>query len=225
MSVFGEDVRWRRAEPEPNLEEEDSQKQSSKFQYVAMLVIFVLLTVADGVLNILLFDVFGESYSQFLNQGTAAVYGILSAAILMSRAVLPGADRGEATTRPFLESALRSTTAVAPWYVLVAIGLFNGTGNFLQAISQPHTSGLTQSVLSQLGIPLVLLLSYLLLQRSVSPAAALGAASIVLGTAASALASQGSGPVETFWYASLLFGLAQVLFSGERVFEEAALHS
>ena len=58
--------------------EEDSQKQSSKFQYVAMLVIFVLLTVADGVLNILLFDVFGESYSQFLNQGTAAVYGILS---------------------------------------------------------------------------------------------------------------------------------------------------
>ena len=46
----------------------------------------------------------------------------------------------------------------APWYVLVGIGLFNGAGNFCMALAQPHTSGLTQTLLNLLGIPLVLLL-------------------------------------------------------------------
>ena len=52
--------------------------------------------------------------------------------------------------------------------------------------------------------------------------AGLGALLIVAGTAASALSTSGSGgPVETFWYSSVLFGAAQVFFSGEKVFEES----
>ena len=36
--------------------------------------------------------------------------------------------------------------------------LFNGSANFFQAISLPHTPGLTQTILNLLGVPLVALL-------------------------------------------------------------------
>ena len=77
----------------------------------------------------------------------------------------------------------------APWYILVAIGFLNGSANFFMAISLPHTPGLTQTLLNLLGVPLVLILTWLFLRRRPSLVAAIGAALIVAGTASSSLRS------------------------------------
>lgn len=50
------------------------------------------------------------------------------------------------------------------------------------AIAQPHTAGLTQSLLALLGIPLVLLISFLFLRKKPSWVAVAGAALIIAGT-------------------------------------------
>ncbi len=89
-------------------------------------------------------------------------------------------------------------------YLLVGIGLFNGSGNFLMAIAQPHTPGLTQSLLMLLGIPLVMAMSAIFLRKKCpSWVAIVGAAAIVFGCSTSALRGVfeggSGGPVEVLW--------------------------
>jgi len=118
-----------------------------------------------------------------------------------------------------------TSTAPAPWYVLVGIGLFNGSGNFCMAIGQPHTPGLTQSLLMTLGIPLVMLLSLLCLGKRSSLVAVAGAFLIASGIGLSALrgvfiTDTGGEAVVPFWYSIALFAGAQLFLSGEKVWEE-----
>ena len=154
------------------------------------LLLLVLLTVGDGVLVCILFDLWGERFALFINEGTALVYIVWSTLLLLS---------------------LRQNFRGGAWYILVAIGLMNGSANFCTAISQPHTPGLSQTLLSLLVIPLVLLLAFLFLQRRPSPIAAFGAFLIIGGTAASALRgvldhSTSPSPIKAYGWAISLCG-------------------
>ena len=114
--------------------------------------------------------------------------------------------------------------------MMVLIGLFNGGGNFFQAIGIEHTAGTTQAVLQLMGIPIVLLLSWACLGSRPNLVAAFGAMLIVGGVALSALphvlpsstqnhtASDGAAYP---WYSVLFCVAAQCFFSGEKVYEEA----
>ena len=69
-----------------------------------------------------MFDMFTERM-HILNQATAFVYIVVASVLLLGR-------------RFFLDA---STVAIALWLALIAIGLFNGTGNTAQALGLPHT--------------------------------------------------------------------------------------
>ena len=175
------------------------------WRLVAALSLLVALTVGDGVLVVILFDTWGEEYSLFINQGTAFVYIVLSSWLLGLRR--------------------ERFTGGAPAYVLVCIGIMNGSANFLMAISQPHTPGLSQTLLSLLGIPLVLTLTWACFGTRPSCAALAGAGLIIAGTALSSLRGvfQGSGaaaPIVVYSWAVLSYAAAQGFVAGEKVFEE-----
>lgn len=178
--------------------------------------LLIALTVGDIVLGAILFDRFGEIYAQYLNLATAACYCVASTAAVLWR---------RAPRR-------------APARLLVVIGVLNGGGNFFQAVGQPHTPGITQSLLSAtLSVPLVLFLSLLFLGKRPSRTAAGAAALVVAGAACSAFRSRlgasralidaggeddgGAGGIVVEWYAVALFAFAQLIFSAERVFEES----
>ena len=178
--------------------------------------LLIALTVGDIVLGAILFDRFGEMYAQYLNLATAACYCVASTAAVLWR---------RAPRR-------------APARLLVVIGVLNGGGNFLQAVGQPHTPGITQSLLSAtLSVPLVLSLSLLFLGKRPSRTAAGAAALVVAGAACSAFRSRlgasralidaggeddgGAGGIVVEWYAVALFAVAQLVFSAERVLEES----
>ena len=169
-------------------------------------ILLVALTVGDGVLVVILFDTWGEEYSLFINQGTAFVYIIWATILLLLR------------REQFFGGA--------PAFVLIAIGLMNGSANFFMAVSQPHTPGLSQTLLSLLVIPLVLALTWLFLGRRPSLVAFAGAGLIVAGTAASSLrsvldTSTTPSPITAYAWAVALFAAAQLFLAGEKVFEES----
>lgn len=201
--------------------------------YWVTLVVLVLITVADNVLVVVLFDDFTEVYAQFVNQGTAFVYIVVSSIILFVR-WLPCCrffrcfwdnpkdveiEKFDDGAFQYQHSKLKQKKA--PWCVLIGIGLFNGSGNFLMAISQPHTPGLTQSLLMLFGVPLVMALSAIFLKKKSSCIAVCGAALIVFGCGMSALRAvfqpDESGPVQVLWYSIMLFAIAQIFLSGEKV--------
>ena len=111
-----------------------------------------------------------------------------------------------------------------PWYYLVIIGFLNGTSNFFLSVGQVHVRGETQSIMSLVGIPLVMLLSWAALRKRPTLIAAGAAALIVAATATSAVPSmvhpEDDGVVE-YWYSTLLFLLGQVFLAVEKVTEEA----
>ena len=189
------------------------------FGFWLMFVVLVALQTADGVLCVLLFDVWGERFSIFINQGGALVYiswsllalGVLS---MMSK------HSKETSARTAAEGQRRM-----PRLILILIGLMNGGANFCMAIAQPHTPGLTQTLLLLLGIPLVLVLSWLCLRKRPSATASLAAMLIVAGTAFSGMRSVlepggGSEPVTVFAWAILLFAAAQLFLAVEKIVEE-----
>eukprot|EP00760_Papus_ankaliazontas_P025870 PhM_4_TR2901/c0_g1_i1/m.55292 len=209
------------------------------------IAVLVALTVADQVLSAVMFDVYSETYSQFLNQATAAVYGIVSIVIMCGIAMC---KQTESTTSLSPSSLLEDEEAgdlitATPTNAkqqkdkisaksLIFIGLINGGGNFCMAVAQPHTPALTQSLLYVLGVPLVLILSRIFLRKRPTVLAAFGAAIIVLGTILSGLrsvlftsAGDGNGGIEVFWYSVLLFAFGQVFLSAEKVFEEHTFSS
>jgi hypothetical protein len=212
------------------------QPSASRRSTVLAISLLVALTVGDSVLAVILFDLFDERLSLFVNQGTALVYIVVSLIALVAMrnaALLPA--RVVDSSQPVIDAegnlvgALRPERKV-PWYYLVVIGLLNGSANFLQAISQPHTPGLSQTLLPLLGIPLVLVLVWLLFHRRPSLAGALGAALIIGGGAVSALrtvlatstsdSGSGDSPIVVYGWAIALFGSAQVFLAFEKVFEE-----
>jgi len=201
----------------------------SPLRYVGALGLLVALTVGDSVLVVVLFDVWNptgthDRLTLFINQGTAFVYIVWSLAALAVLAVQRRRVQVSTTTDGSGGGGDGSKDPRAPWYVLVAIGLMNGSGNFFMAISQPHTPGLSQTLLSMLGIPLVLGLAWVFLHRRPSVTAAAGAGLIVVGTGISGLRGvldpDGSSPVVVYAWAIMLFGVAQIFLSGEKVYEE-----
>ena len=159
-----------------------------------------------------------EELAQYVNQGTAFVYIVWSSAILL----VQGACRARGRRcRCFWDheehGAASRARSTAPWYILVGIGLFNGSGNFCMALAQPHTSGLTQTLLNLLGIPLVMVLSWVFLRKPSSRLAVGGAILIVIGTACSSLRSEfepssgAASPVALFVWAPFLCGRSALL--------------
>ncbi|KAK3257271.1 hypothetical protein CYMTET_33635 [Cymbomonas tetramitiformis] len=195
----------------------------SSCTFLALPVLLVVLTVGDIVLGAILFDRFTEVYAQYLNQATALVYCIASSSFLFYRwlAQRPSqqfnnrvatADIGHACVADGEEGSCHRG---APWSLLVVVGILNGSSNFLLAIAQPHTPGLTQSLLSLLGVPFVMALSFLFLHRRPSAWALVGAGLIVVGTVISGLravlnGSSGDGGISALWYSVVLFACGQV---------------
>jgi len=181
--------------------------------YAMALVILVVLTVGDSVLGVVLFDLFDERLALFVNQGTALVY-IVTSLLILAALRLSAPAKARAPTAAELHAAGLDAAGRqrVPWYVLVSIGCLNGSGNFGQAVSQPHTPGLVQTLLQLLGIPLVLALAWLMLRRRPSLVAVVGAALIVGGTAISSLRgviapehdAGSGGPVVVYSYSILL---------------------
>lgn len=194
-----------------------------------MFLVLVLLQTADGTLCVLLFDIWGEHYSIFINQGGAFVYITWS---LLALCVLSKRTKHAAQTLPS-GSASVSTPAVGkrhvPRRVLILIGMMNGSANFCMAIAQPHTPGLTQTLLLLLGIPLVLVLSWVVLSKQPSAMASFAAALIVAGTGFSGMRSvlqpASHEPVTVFTWAVVLFATAQLFLAAEKIVEEATFGS
>jgi len=213
---------------------DNAMKNHRTLVYWIMLAVLVLLNVADNVLVVVLFDEFTEVYAQFVNQGTAFVYIIISSVILFVRWLPCGRHLRCFWDKPkheqIVEDRQRETgTSLrkAPWYLLVGIGLFNGSANFLMAISQPHTPGLTQTLLYNLGIPLVMVLSAIFLHQCPTPIAIVGAVLVVGGSCISALREvfqpdPAASPVVILWGSVVMFAIAQIFLSGEKVWEEAS---
>jgi drug/metabolite transporter (DMT)-like permease len=107
-----------------------------------------------------------------------------------------------------------------PTYTLILIGCMNGLGNFCAGVGQVHTGGTSQALLQLVGVPFVLVLSWIFLQQRPSLIASISALAIVGGTALSAVphAEKDTG---SLWYSNLLFFSAQIFFSAEKVYEEA----
>ena len=168
----------------PNAATTSSSPYFTGRYYWFALTLLVLLFVADNVLVVVLFDTFGERYAQYINQGTAFVYIVWSSIILLARRFRR--PNIYSTPNPPTPTDTDKKTIPPPW-ILIGIGLFNGSGNFLMAIAQPHTPGLTQTLLNLLGIPLVLLLSSLFLNKVSTTKEWCGAGLIVLGTCVSGL--------------------------------------
>eukprot|EP00038_Savillea_parva_P009187 m.181783 g.181783 ORF g.181783 m.181783 type:complete len:400 (+) comp15359_c0_seq1:265-1464(+) len=154
-----------------------------------------------------------EIYPVFLNQATGTVYGIITFPLL---ALWSWREWGS-THRDKKNGILRKSP---PNWKLVLIGCMNGLGNFCAGVGQVHTGGTSQALLQLVGVPFVLLLSWIFLGQKPSLVATLSALAIVGGTALSAIphASKDTG---SLWYSNLLFFSAQVFFSGEKVYEEA----
>ncbi len=194
----------------------------------AVVFIMVALTVADGVLGVVLFDLWGERFSLFLNQATAAVYIVWALLYLLAMRVA-GSGGASVSTTPVDAASGPPPSPPTPWLTLITIGLMNGSGNFCMALAQPHTPGLTQSLLLlMLNIPMVLVLSWLCLRRRPSAGAAVGAALILSGSTFSTLrfVLQPSGssapPVQPLWWAIGMFAFAQLFLAGEKVYEDAS---
>ena len=169
----------------PNAATTSSSPYFTGRYYWFALTLLVLLFVADNVLVVVLFDTFGERYAQYINQGTAFVYIVWSSIILLARRFRR--PNIYSTPNPPTPTDDTDKKTIPPPWILIGIGLFNGSGNFLMAIAQPHTPGLTQTLLNLLGIPLVLLLSSLFLNKVSTTKEWCGAGLIVLGTCVSGL--------------------------------------
>ncbi|KAL1528290.1 hypothetical protein AB1Y20_009647 [Prymnesium parvum] len=198
--------------------------------YWLALALLVALTVADAVLAVVLFDLFDERLALFVNQGTAFVYILLSLAILAFRRSRQTAARRDASIAlldgegnlvgPLAQEQKRHGQRAAPC---------RGAAPRPQAIAQPHTPGLVQTLLTLLGIPLVLCLAWAFLRRTPSLLAAAGALLIIGGAATSSLRSlidphadaSAGGPVTVYSYSILIFGGAQVFAAVEKVYEES----
>lgn len=196
----------------------------------SMFCLLVLLQTADGTLCVLLFDIWGERYSIFINQGTAFVYIISSVVALM---VISQHRRRKRQNRPpqrhdSLDHDARKyhrRRHTPPWAVLVAIGIMNGSANFCMAVSQPHTAGLSQTLLLVLGVPLVLAMSWLAFGRRPSWMASIAAVLIMTGATFSGLRSvlmpDDGEPIQVYAWATILFAGAQLFLAAEKVVEEA----
>jgi len=194
----------------------EDRRRAKMRRKMFVLATLIFLTVADGVLVVVLFDKYGDRYSQYINQGTAAVYCVVSMSMILGRKFL--------LKRHVEENVSDAKSDDAPAWVLIFIGILNGSANFFMATSQPHTPGLTQSLLNQLTIPIVLVLSAIFLKKRSSLTGLFAATLIVIGTAVSAFRPGGSdqncGDNTCYVISSLLFALAQLFLGGERVFEE-----
>eukprot|EP01079_Euglenida_sp_SAG-EU17-18_P005302 gene5302-947_t len=188
------------------------------WQYVPILLVLVALQVGDLVLGAVLFFHWGQDYSQFLNQATGIIYGLWSIPIVFLVTPLVskyfGSKGPKAPTKP-----------AAPWWTLVVCGLMNGAGNFLQAVGQVHTPGQTQNLLQLVGLPTVMVLSWVFLQKTQSSFAAVCAAIIVAGSAVAVVPSflhsgAHGGGMTVLWYSVVIFLSAQIFFGGEKVYEE-----
>ena len=170
-----------------------------KNEYWLMLGTLIVLTCLDTVLVAVLFYYYTDTYATYLNQATGTVYSLVSTLHILALRHCGGDHRHGARAAASLNDDGDNAEAVAadaptandaaqrrpnvPWTVLVAIGVLNGTGNFLAAIGEPHTRAETQCLLSLTGIPLVLLLSWAALGvRPNAPACA--AAALIIGASA-----------------------------------------
>ncbi len=195
----------------------------------------------------------GSRYAQYFNQGTGAVYILVSIPIVLYNRAQQRRRREERESSQLQGLLVKGDEEKPgpPLWILIAIGALNGTGNFFNAIGSPHTRANTQSLLQLLGLPIVLLLSWLWLSKRPSGVAACGALLIVLGTVASAgptLApnlfpcggtlmppcasptSSGSGDdnggasFHQEWYSVLIYFGSTLFYSTEKVFEESTFH-
>eukprot|EP00041_Stephanoeca_diplocostata_P025632 m.676198 g.676198 ORF g.676198 m.676198 type:complete len:406 (-) comp22788_c1_seq99:879-2096(-) len=148
-----------------------------------------------------------EDYAIFINQATGMFYCFISIPLLFLQ-------------RRYLKVETDPTKQAAPRWILIIIGLLNGTGNFCAGVGQVHTGGTSQALLQLVGIPVVLLLSWVLLKQRPSLWATIGSAFILGGTALSAL-PHAKADSDSLWYSVVLFFSAQLFFSGEKVFEES----
>eukprot|EP00051_Salpingoeca_urceolata_P002230 m.48275 g.48275 ORF g.48275 m.48275 type:complete len:424 (-) comp11986_c0_seq2:10-1281(-) len=193
-------------------------------EYGLVLVTLIGLTVADTNLVAVLVWYFNRDnvgydsstrldYALYINQGTALVYGLVSIPLVLIR------EHQLKDKRKRNPSGKKGP----PWYTLVLIGCMNGIGNFFTVIGQPHTRGETQALLSMVGIPFVIVLSWIFLGQRPSLMAVIGAALILGGTCVSSIPhSGGDSGIHSLWYSNVIFFSGQILFSSERVYEDAS---
>jgi hypothetical protein len=204
----------------------------SRTEYVKMLAILIVLSVLDTVLVAVVFFYYTDTYANYINQAGGFIYAFVSTGqryflIRAARAAAVGNDldlevdllKGEGE-----ESRSSNLSRPIPRYYLVLIGFLNGTSNFFLSVGQVHVRGETQSIMSLVGVPLVMILSWAALGRKPTFVAIGAATLIVIATATSAVPSmihpEDDGVVE-YWYSTLLFLLGQVFLAVEKVTEES----
>ena len=139
------------------------------YQYYKKLIfitlLYVVFLILDGVIGGVLFKKYEEIYSQYLNQATAFMYMIMSSIHMIiinkcSRSQERKILNNIGDANDIEEQEEISITKRTPWYLLVVIGVLNGTSNVFLAIGMPNTALLSQSLLGLLSLPVVLILSY-----------------------------------------------------------------
>ena len=111
------------------------------------LTALIVLTVADTVLCTVNLYYYTDTYAQYFNQGTGAVYIVVSVPIVLYnrwkknrriaqreqsqlQGLLPGSKRGGGG------GDADGERPGPPLWILIAIGALNGTGNFFNAIGR-----------------------------------------------------------------------------------------
>jgi drug/metabolite transporter (DMT)-like permease len=189
-----------------------------------MLGILIVLTVLDTVLVAVVFYYYTDTYANFINQAGGFIYAFVSTGhrYMLVRSTRASSDGGQLDVDLLKEEGNERAkhSNPVPWYILVAIGFLNGTGNFFLSVGQVHVRGETQSIMALIGVPLVMFLSWVCLRKTPSLIAIGAAALIVAATLISSLPSmlhpEDDGVVE-YWYSALLFLVGCVFQAAEKV--------
>ena len=169
----------------------------------------VILSVGDTVLGAVLFFEYTTTFSIFINQITGIVYGLMALVYIAVRRIRSKKRmkrRHDSSEELLIRSGSDGVKRSPPWFVFVIIGIMNGSGNFFQAVGQPHTPGETQAGLNLIGIPLVLTHSRVFLKKRASSWVSIAAACVIFtGSVVTALpdilgSDSTSAGFVTLWY-------------------------
>ena len=122
------------------------QNTMSPREQAILLALLVVLTVADTVLCTVNLYYYTDTYAQYFNQGTGAVYILVSIPIVLYQRCRRRRQQGAGQLQ--LAGLLpKEEKPGPPLWILIAIGAMNGTGNFFNVRPPPRAAAAAAAAL------------------------------------------------------------------------------
>lgn len=176
-----------------------------------LVVMAVAMIVVASVARKLMYDAYGTRLVFFRQQLTNFLYDVWATAVLAYKLVWRPGDITPRMRR-------------FPMRRLAFIAFLDSFADFLGSVGGVNTPGSWQTLLQQLLIPAVIVVSYLYLRHRYSGLELFGATLIVAGSALAIVPvlTAGDEASSVRWYSVLLYALSQMPTGGSYVLKEAA---